>query len=294
MPSWPQIAQYITSGLTTGAIYALVALGFCLVYNATRVVNFAQGDFLSLGGLLMYSLLVTAGLFSPLAFVLAVAGAAVVGGLMERLFLRPAKNRELVVLIFITVAASILLRGVFKEVWGKQTLALPPLTPDIPIRFLGAVFTPQNLWVMGITALTIAALMWFFNRTLTGKAMRATAVNPRAAALMGIDTRRMTTYSFGLAGALGACAGIIVTPLTALSYDVGVIIGLKGFAAAVLGGYGSFPGAIVGGLLLGLLESLGAGLISSTYKDVIAFLVLLLVLFVRPSGVLGRGEGTRV
>jgi branched-chain amino acid transport system permease protein len=133
----------------------------------------------------------------------------------------------------------------------------------------------------------------FFNGTLMGKAIRAAAVNPKAASLAGIDTSRMTMYSFALAGALGALAGVLITPITSLSYDVGVIMGLKGFAAAVLGGYGSFPGAILGGLGLGLLESLGAGLISSVYKDVIAFVVLLLVLFVRPAGILGSAEKER-
>ncbi len=289
-----QIAQYVVSGLTTGAVYALVALGFCLIYNATRIVNFAQGDFLSLGGLMTYTFLTGAGLPMALAFPGAVVSVALVGALLERLAIRPAKSRQVMVLIFITIAASILMRGIFKHLWGKDALALPPLSPEVPLRLLGATFTPQNLWVMGMTLAAIVALMWFFNRTLTGKAMRATAINPSAAALMGIDAHRMTMYSFGLAGGLGALAGVLITPITSLSYEVGVIMGLKGFAAAVLGGYGSFVGAILGGLVLGLIESLTAGLISSVYKDAVAFVVLLLVLFVRPGGLMGRGSGERV
>lgn len=289
-----QIAQYIVSGLTTGAVYALVALGFCLIYNATHVVNFAQGDFLSLGGLMMYTFLVAAGLPGPLSFPLAVLAVALVGGLLERLCIRPAKSRQVMVLIFITIAASILMRGVFKHLWGKEPLALPPLSPETPLKLLGATFTPQNLWVLGMTIAAIVLLMWFFGRTLIGKAMRATALNPRAASLMGVDVHRMTLYSFALAGALGALAGVLITPITSLSYDVGVIMGLKGFAAAVLGGYGSFPGAILGGLVLGLLESLFAGLVSSVYKDAAAFVVLLLVLFVRPGGLLGLARQERV
>ena len=291
---WEQLPQFIISGLTTGAIYALVALGFCIIHNTTGIVNFAQGDFLSLGGLMMYTLLFGAGLPVPLAFILACVSVALVGFIMERLAIRPARNRHTVVLIFITIGVSILMRGIFKQIWGKEPLALPPLTPDVPLRFLGAVFTPQNLWVLGITVAAIVLLSSFFERTLTGKAMRATAVNPRAAALMGIDTNRMVMYSFGLAGSLGALAGMAITPITSLSYGVGVMIGLKGFAAAVLGGYGNFVGAIVGGVALGLLESLGAGLISSIYKDVIAFMVLLLVLFIRPSGLLGQKETCRL
>ncbi|MBU1274780.1 MAG: branched-chain amino acid ABC transporter permease [Proteobacteria bacterium] len=289
-----QLAQYVVSGLTTGAVYALVALGFCLIYNATRVVNFAQGDFLSLGGLMAYSFLGGAGLPMVLAFPLAVASVALVGALLERLAIRPARSRQVMVLIFITIAASILMRGVFKHLWGKQALALPPLSPETPMHLLGATFTPQNLWVLGITLVAIVALVWFFNRTLTGKAMRATAINLSAAALMGIDAHRMTMYSFALAGALGALAGVLITPITSLSYEVGVIMGLKGFAAAVLGGYGSFLGAVVGGLALGLIESLAAGLISSVYKDAVAFVVLLLVLFLRPGGLLGVKSGDRV
>jgi branched-chain amino acid transport system permease protein len=213
---------------------------------------------------------------------------------MKMLALRPARSREVMILIFITIGASIFMRGVFKHLWGKEALALPPLSPDVPLRLLGAVFTPQSLWVLGITLAAIALLTLFFNYTLTGKAIRATAVNPRAAALMGIDTSRMVMYSFGLAGILGALAGIVITPITSLSYDVGVMIGLKGFAAAVLGGYGSFVGAILGGVSLGLVESLGAGYLSSTYKDVIAFLILLMVLWARPGGLMGVTIRSRV
>lgn len=289
-----QIAQYLVSGLTTGAIYALVAVGFCLIYTTTRIVNFAQGDFLSLGGLVMYSLLAGAGLPALAALPLAVAAVALLGAGLERLCIRPARNREIVNLIFITIAASILLHGVFKLLWGKQALALPPLSAQAPLHLFGATFTPQNLWILGVAAVAIAGLLLFFQKTLTGRALRAVAANPRAAALMGIETSRATMLSFALAGAFGALAGVLVTPITSLSYDVGVLIGLKGFAAAVLGGYGSFVGAIVGGAALGLVESLGAGLISSVYKDVIAFVVLLLVLFVRPRGFFGARSTERV
>ena len=161
------------------------------------------------------------------------------------------------------------------------------------MKLLGATFSPQNLWVLGITMEAIAGLSWFFNRTLAGRAMRAVAINPRAAALMGIDTNRMVLISFALAGGLGGVAGVLITPITTASFQVGVMIGLKGFAGAVLGGYGSFAGAVVGGLCLGLLESLGAGFLSSAYKDVIAFVVLLAVLFLRPQGLLGRGQEAR-
>jgi branched-chain amino acid transport system permease protein len=291
---WEQLPQFIISGLTTGSIYALVGLGFCLIHNATGIVNFAQGDFLSLGGLMMYSLLFTLGLPVPLAFVGACLAVGLAGFVLDRFALRPARQRPVLILIFITIGCSIFMRGVFMEVWGKEDLALPSLSTEVPLHFLGAVFTPQNLWVLGFTALAIGLLVYFFNCTLVGKAMRATSVNRKAAALSGIDTDRMIMYSFGLAGSLGALAGVLITPITSLSYGIGVLIGLKGYAAAVLGGYGSFMGAVAGGLALGLLESLAAGILTSTFKDVIAFVVLLLVLFVRPSGFFGFSEQERV
>ncbi len=288
-----RLAQFIVSGLTTGSIYALIALGFCIIHNATGIVNFTQVDFVSLGGLMMYTLLLGAGAPTPLAFLGSVLAVTGVGALVERLAIRPAKSRAIIVLIFITIGVSILMRGAFKIVWGTNQMALPSFSGDTPLIMFKAAVLPQSLWIFLITVAVVVLLHLFFNRTRIGKAMRATSFNPRAAALMGVNVNSMILFSFALSGALGAVAGIIIVPITTLSYDIGVILGLKGFAAAVLGGYGNSVGAIVGGLLLGVLESLGAGMISSTYKDVIAFAILLLVLFVKPSGLLGYGEGER-
>jgi branched-chain amino acid transport system permease protein len=294
MPISDQVAQFIVSGLTTGSIYALIALGFCIIHNATGIVNFTQVDFITLGGMMMYTFLLGLGLPLPLAFVLGVLAVTVVGGLVERLAIRPAKSRSVIVLIFITIGVSILMRGAFKVIWGKNQMALPPFSGDTPFIILQAAVLPQSVWIFLITVAVVIILHLFFNHSLTGKAMRATSFNPRAAALMGVNVNRMILLSFALSGALGAIAGIIIVPITTLSYDIGVMLGLKGFAAAVLGGYGNIIGAIVGGLLLGILESLGAGLISSNYKDVLAFIILLLVLFMKPSGLLGFGEKERV
>jgi branched-chain amino acid transport system permease protein len=288
-----RLAQFIVSGLTTGSIYALIALGFCIIHNAIGIVNFTQVDFVSLGGLVMYTLLLGAGLPTPLAFLGSVLAVTCVGALVERLAIRPAKSRAVIVLIFITIGVSILMRGVFKIIWGTNQMALPAFSGDTPLIILRAAVLPQSLWIFLITVAVVILLHFFFNKTRVGKAMRATSFNPRAAALMGVNVNSMILFSFALSGALGAVAGIIIVPITTLSYDIGVILGLKGFAAAVLGGYGNSVGAIAGGLLLGVLESLGAGMISSTYKDVIAFAVLLLVLFVKPSGLLGYGERER-
>ena len=288
-----RLAQFIVSGLTTGSIYALIALGFCIIHNATGIVNFTQVDFVSLGGLMMYTFLLSGGLPTPLAFLGSVLAVTGVGAMVERLAIRPAKSRAVIVLIFITIGVSILMRGVFKVIWGKNQMALPSFSGDTPLIILKAAVLPQSLWILAITVAVVVLLHFFFNKSRIGKAMRATSFNPGAAALMGVNVNSMVLFSFALSGALGAVAGIIIVPITTLSYDIGVILGLKGFAAAVLGGYGNSVGAIVGGLLLGVLESLGAGMISSTYKDVIAFAILLLVLFVKPSGLLGHGESER-
>ncbi len=282
------LLQYTFSGMTSGAIYALIALGFCVVNNTMGIVNFVQVDFVTLGGMLMFSCLFGAGLPMVPGLFLAVAGVAVVAMVVERFGLRPARSNNHTVLIFLTVGLSIILRGIIKLIWGKNRMALPPLTPDQPINIFGASVLPQALWILLLTLVAITLLTWFFYRTSLGLSMRAVASNPTAAAIVGIPAGRVRLTSYAIAGALGGLAGVLVTPITTLNYDVGVLLGLKGFAAAILGGFGSFPGAIFGGLILGLLESLSAGYISSAYKDVVAFVVLLLVLFVRPKGLLGK------
>jgi branched-chain amino acid transport system permease protein len=282
------LLQFIFSGLTSGAIYALIALGFCVVHNTMGIVNFTQVDFVSLGGMLLYSALFSAGLSMPIALLAAVFGVTLMAMFVERVGIRPARSADPLVLIFLTIGLSIILRGVMALVWGKNRMAVPSLTSDDPLRLFNAAIMPQTLWILALTALAIALLAWFYRRTRLGLMMRAVATNPRAAAVVGLPLGRVRMLTFGLAGALGGLAGVLVTPITTLSHDVGVLLGLKGFSAAILGGFGSLPGAIIGGLGLGLLESLSAGYISSAYKDVCAFVVLLLVLFVRPKGLMGR------
>jgi branched-chain amino acid transport system permease protein len=288
-----ELLQFGFSGLTVGAIYALVALGFAIIYNASQVINFAQGEFVMLGGMATV-FIAAAGVPLPLAIVAAIGLAVVVGLVLERCAIEPARNASVVTLIIITIGASILLRGLVQLLLGKDYHRLPAFSGDAPIAVAGAMLQPQSLWVLGVAALVVVLLHWFFARTLFGKAMLATAYNPLAAQLVGIDTRRMLLVSFGLAAGLGAVAGILITPITLTSYNVGVMLGLKGFAAAILGGLGSGPGAILGGLLLGLAEALTAGYVSSAYKDAIAFVAILAVLLLRPSGLLGLGRAERV
>ena len=285
-----QIFQFVLSGLTTGSTYALIGIGFSLIHNATGIVNFAQGEFVMLGGMFMITFCTFLKLPMLLSFILTVVSVAAVGLLLERGPIGRARSKEILILVMITIGASIFIKGLSMILWGKNPMTLPPFSGESPIVFLGAAVMPQSIWIFAITVGVVASLNYFFKGTMTGKAMRAVAASRRSAMLTGIPVDRMILLSFTISGALGAVAGIILTPITTTSYDVGVMLGLKGFAAAILGGYGSMPGAVVGGLLLGVLESLAAGLISSEYKDAIAFLILLTALFFRPSGIMGRGR----
>lgn len=285
--------QYLLTGLTVGAIYALVALGFSIIFNASHVINFAQGEFVMIGGMATVSLS-AAGLPYLLAIPLAVAAAALVGLALEKFAVEPARDASVVTLIIITIGASIFLRGLAMVIWDKRFHSAKPFTGDTPIAIAGATILPQSLWVLGVTLAIVLALSWFFGRTLLGKAMLATSHNRLAAQLVGINVRLVLFLSFGLSAALGAIAGILIAPITTTSYDVGVMLGLKGFAAAILGGLGSGVGAVVGGLVLGVAETMSAGYLSSAYKDAIAFVIILAVLFFMPSGLFGKRGGERV
>jgi branched-chain amino acid transport system permease protein len=288
-----EFLQFAFSGLTVGAIYALVALGFTLIYNASDVLNFAQGEFVMLGG--MVTVFATAaGVPLPLAALMAVAVAVVVGLMLYYLAIAPARGASAVSLIIITIGASILMRGIASIVFDKNFHSLKPFAGDKPLIVGGAALLPQSLIVL-IGAGVIVLLLWLFiTRTLTGKAILATAANRLAARLVGINTGAVVALSFAVSAAIGAVGGILAAPITLTSYDAGTLLALKGIAAAMLGGMGNPLGAVVGGLSVGLLEAFGAGYISSSYKDAIGFIVILLVLFVMPQGLFGRGGVERV
>lgn len=288
-----QFLQFLFSGVTVGATYALAALGFTLIYNASNVINFAQGEFIMLGGMLAVFFL-QSGLPLPAALALAILLPAVVGVLVEKLAIEPVKGAETVTLIIITIGASLVIRGLVQVSLGKGTHSLPAFSGNEPIAILGATLLPQSLWVLGVTALVVAALWFFFNRTLAGKAMLATSHNRLAAELVGIHTGWVLFVSFALSGALGALGGILVAPITLTSYDVGIMLGLKGFVAAVVGGLGSGLGAVAGGLLVGIVEAMAAGYVSSAYKDAVPFVLILLILFFLPRGLFGGTSTERV
>jgi branched-chain amino acid transport system permease protein len=288
------LLQLVFSGLATGGIYALVALGFNVIFKSTDAINFAQGEWVMAGGMIAAFLHVQFTLplwgFLPLA----VAAVAVLGMLSERLAIHPLRAPTPMLITLLSIGIAISTKAGVMLTLGKAPSGLPSFSGSTPIPIGGAALHPQTLWILGTMAAVMAGIHLFFERTLTGKAMKAAAADREASALVGISVPRMVLWSFALAGGIGAIAGIIITPVTMTSFNAGTILGFKGFSAAMLGGLGSLKGALVGGLLLGMLEALSAGLISSQYKDAVAFVALLLVLFLRPSGIVGRADATRV
>ena len=289
-----QLLQYLITGLTVGSIYAMVALGFNIIYNVTEIINLAQGEFVMLGGLIMVFFHVVLGLSIFLAFPLTVLPVTLVGVLMDRLAIRPIRQPSVLALIIATIAASFIIKGTAMVIWGKNPFDLPAFSGRIPIELLGAVIQPQYFWVIGFLIVIVIVLTLFFEKTIIGKAMRACADNQDAASLVGINVNRMILLSFALSAGIGAVAGITLTPISFMEYDRGAMLAVKGFGAVILGGLGSFPGAILGGLILGTIESFGAGLINSGYKDAFALVVLLAVLFFKPSGILGNLEISKI
>jgi branched-chain amino acid transport system permease protein len=284
-----QVLQYLITGVSVGMVYGIVALGLTVVFNATGVINFAQGEFVMLGGMVAVALH-GAGLPVWLAGILAVLIVTAVGILTERCAVYPMRGRPVVTIIIATIGASLALQGAAKLLWGPNAVRLPAFTGETPIRLAGAGLEPQRLWVMVLVALTMLAVHLFFSRTLTGKAMRAAAINRSSARLCGIGSDGMVRLAFAISAATAALAGVAVTPVEMMKYSQGAHYTLTGFLAAVVGGLGSGVGAVVGGVALGLLESFSKGYISSGYARAIALGVALLVLWLRPQGLLSRGR----
>jgi branched-chain amino acid transport system permease protein len=285
--------QFVVAGLKNGAIYSLVALGFTIVFAATGAINFAQGEFFMLGGMIGAAL-VKFGAPVPVAVLVAVLGTAALGAVFDLAALRPIADGDPLRIIMVTIGGSVVLRQLALHVFGPDEAALPSFSGGPSIQVFGAAIERQTLWIWLLTALAVVALMLLYKRTAFGRAMRATAINREAARLVGVDTGMIVTASFALAAGLGAIAGLAVAPLTQTAFDVGAGIGVKGFAAAVLGGLGNPVAAVGGGVVLGLLESMTAGYVNPLYKDAVAFLVLLAVLFVRPHGLFGRSRAEKV
>jgi branched-chain amino acid transport system permease protein len=279
----------LMSGVTTGALYGLVALGFVVVNKATGVINFAQGEFFMFAGFIAWMLHVQLGIDYFLTFALAVAFGFVLGCLTDRIAYRPLDKTDVVSLVLATVGTAFVLKGLARLIWGGKAdyLAFPPITSSDPIMLGNVMVIPQQLAVLAGTAAILVVFTLFFRLTRTGKMMQATADNARAAALVGIRTDRIYTLAFGIGAAIAAAAAVLTAPLTLLYPDIGFAFFLKGFAAAVLGGLNSLPGAVLGGLIVGIAESMAGGYIHSSVMELSPFVVIMVVLTLRPSGLFG-------
>ena len=286
--------QFILAGVTYGMMYAIVAIGFNIIYNTTGIINFAQGEFLMLGGMTAISLNVYMPM--PMAILSAVVIVMLAGALMEIVFIRWIESPSVLRMIIITIGLSIMIREVALHIWGESVRSLPYFTGDAKasVSLLGARISPQVLWVIGICSVIVLFLSVFFRYTMAGRQMRACSANRSAATLCGISARNMVTLSFALSAGIGALAGCAISPMTYTQYNGGTVLAIKGFTVAILGGLGNSMAAVVAGLLLGLLESFSIWVLPAAYKDAVALVILLLILFVRPSGLFGNRELARL
>ncbi|HMD67430.1 MAG TPA: branched-chain amino acid ABC transporter permease [Chitinivibrionales bacterium] len=288
--SFDLILQYLFSGITSGSIYAIVAIGFNIIYNTTGIINFAQGEFVMLGGMIAVSL--SAVMPLPAAVACAVAITAIVGALVELVFIRWLSHPSVLRMIIITIGVSILIREAALHVWDEKVRALRYFSGNecSSIAILGAHISPQVLWVLGVCGAMVAGLSLFFRYTLAGRSMRACSANRMAAVLCGINVKNMVTLSFMLSAAIGALAGCVISPLTQTQYECGTPLAIKGFTVAILGGLGNSTAAVAAGLLLGVIEAFSISVLPVAYKDVVAIGILLAILFFKPAGLFGSKE----
>ncbi|MGD0476147.1 MAG: branched-chain amino acid ABC transporter permease [Candidatus Velthaea sp.] len=282
-----QLWQYVLAGILVGAIYALVAAGFVLIYQVTGLINFAQGEYTMIGAMTACAL-ATVGMPTLAAAAIAVAAAAVTGALSYLCAIRPARAATGVTLIFITLGLDVAIRGLGLFVWGTNPLSLDAFSHGAAMTLFGGVLPPQALWVLLTDAVVFGALYLFFRHTFVGTAVRAAVANPAIASTFGIPLRTFAFWSFVTAAAIGGLGGVVIAPITSATYDMGLTLGLAGFVAAVLGGLDSLPGALIGGFVLGIVEKVCGGLISTGWEEGVGFLILVLVLLLRPQGLLGR------
>ncbi len=287
-----ELLQIIVSGCAIGSVYALMALGYTITYNSLRLINFAQGDMYMLGAVFGLTY-VNLGVPYAAAIVLGALTSALFGVIIERGIFRPLRNYAALNLIIATIGISITIRAGAQLIWGSHAMPYPQVFGGDPIYIGSIQIMPAYLAVLCIAALAIVVLQFFFHKTKVGKAIRATAQNRNAAAMMGIPVGKMDSLAAAISAALGGIGGVLIGPIFYVETEMGALAGLKGFAAAVLGGFGSIPGAITGGVVLGLAENLSARYISSVYKDAIAFVILIAVLLAMPNGILGGKEKGR-
>jgi len=286
--------QYLVAGITYGSIYAIVAIGFNIIYNTTGIINFAQGEFVMLGGMIAISLHAHMPLLP--AIVLAVLLTMAIGGLIEIFFIRWLQSPSVLRMIIITIGLSILTREAALHIWGSSVRSLPYFIGNeiTSIKVFSSRVSPQVFLVVGVCSVMVAALSLFFKYSSLGREMRACAANRRAAILCGINPRNMVTLSFMLSAGIGAVAGCVMSPITYSQYDMGPSLAIKGFTVAILGGLGNSMAAVAAGLLLGIIESFSISVLPLAFQDAIATSILLLILFVRPHGLFGSSAAARL
>jgi branched-chain amino acid transport system permease protein len=281
------LPQLVVTGLMLGSIYALLALCFCVVHAGTGVINFAQGDFVVIGLVFIWFTYVDLGLPIAIAIPLTIGLTGVVVVVLERLTLARVIDQDPIIPLLVTLALGILIRGVIHLVWGTQPRMVPHFSGDTPIMIAGGAALPQALWIAGGTIVIMVALYLFFTRTLFGLSMRASASDREGAQVIGVNAGLISLYAFGLSALISGAAGALVAPITNVDAYLGLEFSLKGFAGAVLGGIDKPMAAVAGGLFIGFLETFVSGLISSEYRNMVVFGVLMVVLIVRPNGLLG-------
>jgi branched-chain amino acid transport system permease protein len=285
------LAEQLVGGIAIGCVYSLIALGYTMLIRAIGLVNFAQGEVMMVGALIGWTLLTAYPLPYPVVLLLAMALTALLGVAIDRLVYRPVRRRgsPTMNVIITTIGVSIALRNAAQLIWGSEPLRYPPVFASEPIMLGALAIAPQNVTILLVGLACMGLLHLFFLRTRMGLAMRAAAQDPDMARLMGVGVDRMTTSTFAISAALGAAGGVLLAPVFFASFDMGAI-GVKSFAAATLGGLGNVPGAMVGGIALGVIETLGAALVSSAYKDALGYGIMILLLLFVPSGLFGRAQ----
>ncbi|MBN2125914.1 MAG: branched-chain amino acid ABC transporter permease [Deltaproteobacteria bacterium] len=286
--------QFMVSGLTIGSVYALIATGYYLIFISTHVINFAQGALVQLGGIMALSLLLSWNIPYLFVFFLTFFITAVTGTLFKVLLVGPAGRTGVLSSILMTVGGFIFFEQMIYVFWTKDELLFPPISGEMPINVAGVMILPQAMWIMGI-AVALFLLLWlFFTKTIYGSAIMAAAEKPDAARIVGINVKSMTSMAWALATGLSGIAGILIAPITFAGGSLSTEMGIKGFVAVILGGITHSMGAIVGGLLLGVIESLTTGYLSSAFKDAISFGLLIVILALRPEGLLGARKQEKV
>jgi len=286
--------QQVASGLSAGCLYALAALGLVLIYRTMEIVNFAHGEMAMISTFVAYTLLVRVGLPYVIAMLVALAFAFIFGMAIERVFLRPIQEGPLVSMMIMTLGLFMVFNGAAGWIWGFDPVSFPYAVRGRPVFIGDIIVTRDSLLVLAVTVIMAGALYIALRFTMAGIAIRATSQNPRAARLMGVPVPKVYSLTWGMSAVLGAVAGILIAPTTFLSPSMMAEVQIKAFTAAVLGGFSSLPGAVVGGLLLGVLENLVEGYISTQLKSTFAFALIVVVLLIRPSGIMGTTERRKV